>query len=96
MTETTFVNQGERTADELLELIESGTTVTLCMETHIGMLQAEMEKRDGTYYCNAANKEYTHETAAEFRAFLEEKRLVKRGSGGGGESNEDESDADAA
>jgi hypothetical protein len=83
MAEPVRVEPGELTADELIELLDSGRRVIVEVDVLGSPHEVTLRQRSGTYYCDTPTTLHTHETESGIRDCLEGQGYARpeRGSG---------------
>ncbi|MDL5362870.1 hypothetical protein [Halalkalicoccus sp. NIPERK01] len=71
MAEPLRVQPGERSAGELIELLDSGRRVLIEVEIAGTTRQVALRHRNGVYYCDTPTTLHTHETRAGIKECLE-------------------------
>ena len=71
MGEPVRIVVGERTAEEVIALLDSGRRVMIEVEIAGTVHEIALRQRDGVYYCDTPTTLYTHDTKAGIRACLE-------------------------
>jgi hypothetical protein len=74
--DTVRVPQGERTATDVLRVLEDGKRVVIDIDGFDGSMEATVRKKGDIYYCDTATKLLTYESADALRTALEKYQLV--------------------
>ena len=78
MDESVRMAVGERTAKEVIALLDSGRRVLIDVEIVGTTHEIALRQRDGVYYCDTPTTLYTHKTKAGIRECLEGEGYVAR------------------
>ena len=77
MSEITHISRNELTADEVIEIIDTGGRVIIEASVLGKSTRLVIRRHDGIYYCDTPMKLMKHETPAELRKCLERFRLTR-------------------